>query len=356
MPTSLVRSKIEEENRRKKLYEEATKLEQIVKNSYNKTSINSNKKSIKHSMLKLINADIHKISNLKLDIKDLSPSSALKTNKLLDLFECTYLLLANEFDSSIIGNLTTSYSFNPNKVTILYGTKAADKSIIDYFGTSKLNCIQNTYITILRFYEEATNIRELHILQEIGIFNVNTSPNIQTTSFPINFDSKPYMSWFYYYKDEQSPAQGELLVPSLGYAYGGSRHDARYKDKELRAEDCSSAVSKWVGATHEFSTYHMFMLYEGDPNCDSDPLCLSAKATLLPIKKDISLIIKGNIFCYRSHTGIVTNNYPEEQILETISYSRDMPDLEGLGYRNYSYTEKQFIFFAQISEQIHDEF
>ena len=354
--TALGRAKSEEENRRKSLYKEAKKLEQIVQNlDYNIYA----PYPCKESILKIIADDVRYISDLKADIKDLSPSWPLKTNKLAEIFECTSILLSEDFEAAIAGNLMSIYQFDPNSRAIFYGTKDIDGTTINYFGTSKLNCIQNTYFTILRFFINVTDIRDFVELQEAGIYDVYTSPNIQTTRLPNNLNEAPYESWFYYYKG--NAAVGELLIPNLGYAFGGSRVDVHYRDKGFKTEDCSSAVAKWIGAAKPFPTYAMFLLYNDSSDCEKDDFCVAAKDSLVAVKEDISHIKAGYIFLYRSHTGMVTGNYPKEEILETLSYNRDMPGLEGLGYKNHSYTEKEFFFFEEkanlLGEQIeqHEE-
>lgn len=79
---------------------EAIQLEKIVQNlNLGEESLNFNRKSV----LRIVNADINYISDLKLDIKDLAASWPLKTNKLKDIFDCTHKLLTKDFSSALKG-------------------------------------------------------------------------------------------------------------------------------------------------------------------------------------------------------------------------------------------------------------
>ncbi len=334
----------EEENRRKSSYQELKKLELLVKTKNLHPDIIDTIKQI-------IELDIGIITNSNNQIKQYTDSTfALKTNKLLEILECTKEILSHETDSilAISGILLDFYPIEQHSRTILEGTIGEIGEIINNFGTSKPNCIQNTYITILRKVSEANSILDIKELASNDIYQVNHSPNIQTAKFPENFNYTDYSNWFYYYSDELSPKQGELLLPNLGYAFGGSREDSRYFNKQFRTEDCSSSLAKWLGAQHAFSTanminWHVNYFSDNDNATNHGEYYESAKNTLTPINatitKNISYIPKGAVFAFRGHTGLITNIYPEFSIIETLSYSRDMYKTEGFGYKNYTYSE-----------------
>ena len=343
--TVLEKAKSEEEMRRKSSYQELITLEGILQN------INSN--ITKDSVLEIIAMDYSYLNNLTQDLQSFNLHPALKYNKLSELFSCSQLITNKYFEAAKLGNLTSIYHTNNNQRVILYGTKDDNGKIVNYFGTGWLGCIQNLYITELRVLNIITSIKDLS--ENYKIYNLSESPNIQTTIFPKGFNSSYYYSWFYYYQDNKSPLQGELLTPNFGYIFGGSRNDVRYLNKTFRAEDCSSAVAKWVGSSVAFSTEHMKMLYNNDTGCDADLWCAAAKEVLKPLYNvDLSNISAGVIFCIKSHAGIITDNYPSLNIFETLSYNRDLPKLEGLGYKNYSYSEQRLYLFT-IKNEIQED-
>lgn len=348
MSKILEKARHEEEARRKTSYAELTKLADIVKaqgfieeiapaTNYRKDVI----KSILPTVKALLKTDQETIAKLNEEIKVFNPHPALKFNKLTEIFKCTEEIIDNDLYEALEGTLLSRYPIDQNSKTILYGAKDANENIINYSGTSKPNCIQNTYLLVLRALTDAKTIQDIQKLHDSRIYEVENSPNIQTTKLPDNFNNSAYKSWFYFYQDEESPTQGELLVPHLGYAFGGSRADSRYKDKIFKSEDCSSAVAKWLGATEPFITTSMKAVHENSSECDN--FCKSAKAVLTPVVDKET----GYIFFFPGHTGVVTNVYPNEELFETLSYSRDMTNVEGLGYKNYSYTEKAFLFFQE---------
>ena len=137
--------------------------------------------------------------------------------------------------------------------TILNGFDTA----LDIKGTSAANCLQTALLSMLRIMKNAKKLPDLKLE---NIYNVDTSPVIQGTAMPEHFNDTfmpDFKQWFFYYSDDKSPPQGELLVPTLGYAFGVSRPDPRYSTKIFKVKDCSSAMSQWLQATVEFSTLDM---------------------------------------------------------------------------------------------------
>jgi hypothetical protein len=191
-------------------------------------------------------------------------SFAFKTNKLSEIFTCAKDVL-NKYglhqllNKPLMGKLeeknTEGFSFETTNKT----------------STSYLNCVQTTFLTTLSIIENKSNFQDLELFQKINSYNVETSPVVQTTKFPESYVPTNYTladgkniditKWFYYYKDDKSPTQGELLTPTLGYQFGGTRDDARYHAKELKSEDCSSAASKWIGFKDSISTVDYELIY-----------------------------------------------------------------------------------------------
>jgi hypothetical protein len=238
----------------------------------------------------------------------------------------------------------------------------------DVKGTSVLNCLQTGLFSILHSSKGINNITFLTELSENNIYNINLSPTIQTTQLPaaINHTTidPQFKDWIYFYSDSLSPPQGELMYFTLGYSFGGSRDDERYWNKIFRTEDCSSAMAKWTNASLSFSTSHMEEVFDKD--CHNSE-CAAVKAVMSPLSKELASVNPGDIFIFRvydiqadpekinranskgGHTGVVTAIYSEENCFETLSYSRNMPQVEGLGYLKDCinlHPERKYMFFS----------
>lgn len=262
---------------------------------------------------------------------------------------------------SVTASYFMNYSFKYNKLSKLFhcgihfiqDQLSSYEPVID--GTSLPNCAQTAYLTILRIRYEALIPQEREILGENQhlltlvtqeAYNVSYSAGIHSTSLPESVTLPSHLQdWFYFYKDEFSPRQGELLVPTLGYAYGGSRGDSRHKYKEFKSEDCSSSVSKWVGSEIAFTTEAMEKAYNGD--CNNEHSCNKILEHLLPSQQ----IKEGNIFVFRKekagHTGIVTKVL-NSTCFDSLSYSRWMPEIEGFVHKVECmnlYNDRKYFFF-----------
>ena len=339
--TALDKAIKEDEVRRKISFQELNKLEQVIISK----QLNVKADITIERITKLLNTDIIMLAKINEEMQIHNPHPALKFNKLSEIFKCSLEIIQNNFTTATEGNLLSVFPINPNSITILGGTKDDVGKIINYSGTSQPNCIQNVYLLLLRAITKEESLANL----DLGdIYNPNHSPNIQTTKLPSTFDSSKYISWFYIYSSSKMN-QFELLVPTLGYAFGGSRADPHYANKEFKTEDCSSALAKWLGAKAPFITSNMKAVFENSPGCNEDAFCQAAKEVLSPLSTDTlqNHPQKGEIFFFPGHTGIVSNVYYNEQLIETLSYSRDMPSIEGLGYKNYSFEEKAFLYFEE---------
>ena len=115
-----------------------------------------------------------------------------------------------------------------------------------------LNYMQTSMLEILSIIYE-TPISDLKCLKESdGIYQIATSPNIQSISVTNNrnaissnekFDLLHEWRWAAVRKTS-SILIYKLVTPTLGYAFGGSRFESEFVDKKLRLHDCSSFVSE----------------------------------------------------------------------------------------------------------------
>lgn len=269
-------------------------------------------------------------------------SFPFKTNKNPELLKC-----ANEFIRE--HGLIESW----DKLLTIYPIAQDNKTKLglqnnDYKGTSAFNCVQTAiYITI-------SELNITHELHAAGIYNVTKSPLIQTTALPNTIQQhilyQNLTSSIFFYKDDLSPPQGELLFFTLGYSFGGSRSDTRYHNKELRAEDCSSAVAKWIGSDCALTTSTMKLLF--DNNCQKDPCCNHVKTIVKPLSTTLEPVASGDIYVFQQggHMGIVTEIL-NDTCFESLAYSRTMPEQEGLGYAVDCLTTRDYFFFTYLDEE-----
>jgi len=317
---------------------------------------------IKNTTITALNHDIEMINKLNNYISSNSEVKAkatwpLKTNKNLELYNCAKDIIEQELDLIADDTYWDKYPVNALTPTILGGN-----ATLDYKGTSLMNCFNTALFTILYSNTGANSIQKLKLAFTNSTTEIDiSSPNIHSTKLPENINhaevDPKFKNWIYFYQDELSPNQGELLSFTLGYSFGGSREDSRYhQTKYLKPEDCSSSVAKWVGSYLPFSTADMEQLFKGDCNGD---YCEAAKEVLRPITDGFKSVEKGDIYAFRTstgggHTGIVTDVYTEKNCFESHSYSRDMPKIEGLGYREEcpeQYANRNYMFFEYHEEK-----
>jgi hypothetical protein len=256
-----------------------------------------------------------------------------KTHKLLEIFDCSLKYAKDNFEKLLNFDMPTC-----NQVDDVY----ADSNN-DFVGTSMPNCIFNIYASV--YYNKTHDYNLIH---------PQTSSMVQTTRMPVGFDvdqfSKDFKNSMYYYKDEKSPVEGELLFTHCGYAFGGSREDERYDNKILKTYDCSSYVSSVLNSDESFSTVHMEQFYNNQ--CNDDPYCLSVEKVLKSkTKNDLSGVNPGDVFVVRSpsgggHTGFV-NQIFDDRCYEEISFNRNMPDIEGVSIMKRCLGENKNIYFFE---------
>lgn len=356
----------EEESRRHTSIDEINKLISTTSNWYN--NINNNTiEYIKNITLSALDNDItmiSKLNNYLTNSIDLEKTFALKTNKNFELFTCAKKLIDDDFINIVNNDIWSKYNLTLSDKTT-FGKEG------DVKGTSFLNCLQTGVFSILYSNHVVKNIADIQDLAQSNIYNVNHSPNVHTTKLPENIQHNEvdpnFINWAYFYKDEYSPTQGELMFFTLGYSFGGSRLDERYNNKEFKTEDCSSAVAKWIESIYPFSTLHMEEAFDNDCHNAECEVVTSIMAPVITAEKgDIYVFRKYDInlnpeksdrtYSKSGHTGIVTNVYPERNCFESLSYNRDMPKIEGLGFHEEcmdNYPEKKYMFFT-LKNNNHD--
>ncbi|MDX1923866.1 MAG: hypothetical protein SFT91_01325 [Rickettsiaceae bacterium] len=220
-------------------------------------------------------------------------------------------------------------TFAKHQEEILIGDLEFASSLISQYDakikkptTSLPNFLQTLLLQIISV---ATNARvgDVCKLSEYNIYNIDLSPNLQ--GIKSNSDSLEGMKNSRWISD--SKGYLELISPSLGYFFGGSRYDDAYRNKILKQEDCSSSIAKWLGSEISFTTFDM----------------LNHAPEILKYIKPINNQRKpksGDIFCYEGHTGIVAEYIDEDTPFKVISYRRFMPFFEGLIWQEYEQVNK----------------
>jgi hypothetical protein len=299
----LQKAQQEERDRTALVIKEVHKLYEIVQAEIKQAGYDeSNIDTLKGKVLSRLTQDSANINLLMRHLSDnfdIEYKYALNTNKNYEIFEGAKKLVENKLSTLAFSSLNDSFKMDPDTLTILGGKDG------DVKDTSMLNFLQTALLTTLCVVKNATSLKDLEVLSSNGIYQVDSSPCIQATTLPIAFKIEALSelkNWFYYYKDEKSPDQGELLIPILGYAYGGSRLDNRYKDKALKAEDCSSAVGKWLGLNTDISTAQMLQAYNDKAG---NPEFSSLLKVASPLKNE-EQVKSGDIFVFKGHTGFVS--------------------------------------------------
>ena len=248
-------AKQHEEQRRLKSAEEINLLRDLVNDAVRKAIV-GNKFTFQEIQAKALTILDSDIKNLKILMQSLKQNQdehsasissntehcihyALSTNKLEIIFQNAKEFIEKNFSSDGL-----KFAIDAEARTDLSQNFDWKEDNIYSFGTSALNFAQVAAITILRVLHDNQHVKlqDLFVNQDepySSIYNVNTSPVLQTTKLPSGYDLEEKLpgfakEFFYIYKDVKSPEPGELLIPNLGYAFGGSRADTRYQDKEFR--------------------------------------------------------------------------------------------------------------------------
>jgi hypothetical protein len=326
--------------------------------------ITSGDEFTKHTGVDLIGAllEDQKVAlAFKTALNSYKPSFALKTNKLPEILDGA----VDMYDK--YGDFLFKLS-NDSK----------DGFKIDSLGASYKNFIFTAVIkaiAIIKGFEHIAEIAQIN-LTDCSLSN-DKSRHLDTTTLqgvglPKDFrhEGMPKLkNWFFYRdlsdsnlpKTSDFPIQGDIVIPTQGYAFGGSRADKyNYQLPGLNNEDCSSAVQKWAGIEKEFSTWCMEQAwkYYFEAQCH-DGVCKQSEpydnlgailAKLHP--KAEEGFGEGDIFVSRSgsggHTGVVKHKY-DDSSFESISYNRDIPHFEGLIYQNVTIIPtKTYYFFEEI--------
>ncbi len=333
----------EELKRRSASFKEFKMLFDIYIKHIKTTDVTKLKKAVQNKLLELKNL-IFQFTSSSQNLQ--GATYPFKTNKNPKILECAYNFIGNHGFVLSWEELMHIYPMSPNSKTWL---KLRNN---DHKGTSAMNCVQAAlYVTLTEF--GATQD-----IKDAKIYDVTTSPLIQTTALPAETVDQPLYNNFtqsiLFYKDELSPEQGELIFFNMGYSFGGSRIDSRYHKKEFRTEDCSSCVAKWISSECALTTYTMKLLFQDQ--CHEDQCCNHVKTTLKPKGTILKNIAPGDLYVFQKggHMGIITD-IMNNTCFESLTYSRVMPTKEGIGYDVECLTTRDYFFFGHISDNANND-
>lgn len=311
--------------------------------------------SLKQQCLQRLQQDLVWAQRLEKELEGFTPNDilkndgditwSLKTNKLTLIIPLTHQLIENEFSAVMDGSLTNQYMQELSSIA-----DSPPKKKGQMHGASGATILKNALFIILHH----TKNFEPNV-DESALFH--TSPLIPLAGIE---------ACSYYYKDDKSPAQGELLFPHSGYALGGMRGEQRHHNKIFGPQDCSSWVRHLCDIPVEFSTMHLFYLWE---NTEDEWLKSEAARTLKnrlkPVSvKNISDIQPGYLYVHRAfnltkdpsmsltpgnsgHTGIVHHIDSEGKII-VLQYGRDMPTTEGFSLWEAKPFPNRKIFYFEV--------
>jgi hypothetical protein len=288
--------------------------------------------TLKKIIHKHLDEDIEKIKSLNKEIKlyEHDPHG-FRVNKLLQLLAQSKKYIDINWPSIREGD----------SVKLLSNSKG-----ISWYGTSMLNYMQTSMLEILSVIYE-TPVSDLKCLRDANIYQLNTSPNIQST-YVANDDAyeesktKKYeilKSWRWSTEDKEKTPK--LVIPSLGYAWGGSRFDKEFKDKYFKAHDASSFVGENLkydklttellrglsNQLHSIDDYHLQFGLDGLKN-------------LLNWKADLVLPEPGHIFWIKFYCGFIIDVDSENKKVSALGFNRWMPFIEGLRKDTYQMNEE----------------
>ena len=288
--------------------------------------------TLKTILHKNLDDDIEKMKSLNKEIRshEHDPHS-FRLNKLLDLLTQSKKYIDINWPSIRDGD----------SAKLLSNSKG-----ISWYGTSMLNYMQTSMLEILCFIYE-TPVSDLKCLRDANIYQLNTSPNIQSTyvAHPnTNEESKIkkfeiMKSWCWSTEDKEKTPK--LVIPSLGFVWGGTRFDKEFKDKYFKAHDASSFVGECLD--YDKLTTELLRGLSDQLNFSDDfhlQLGLDGLKHLLNWKADLVLPEPGHIFLIKFYCGFIIEVDSENKTVTTLGFNRWMPFIEGLRKDTYQMNDE----------------
>jgi hypothetical protein len=288
--------------------------------------------TLKTILHKRLDEDIEKIKRLNKEVKlyEHDPHS-FRVNKLLDLLTQSKKYIDINWPSIRDGD----------SVKLLSNSKG-----ISWYGTSMLNYMQTSMLEILSIIYE-TPVSDLKCLRDANIYQLNTSPNIQST-YVANHDAyveskikkfEIMKSWRWSTEDKEKTPK--LVIPSLGFAWGGTRFDKEFKDKYFKTHDCSSFVGNYIKYDKLKTELLRCLTDQLNPIDDYHlQIGLDGLKHLLNWKADLVLPEPGHIFWIKFYCGFIIDVDSENKKVTALGFNRWMPFIEGLRKDTYQMNDE----------------
>ncbi|MDX2050418.1 MAG: hypothetical protein SFT93_04535 [Rickettsiaceae bacterium] len=278
---------------------------------------------------------------------------ALRTNKLKYLLLGAQKIVQSEYDdimnyldkqkeeifcTCFNSGMTIEFAdvLETSRKDIMYGA-------LNWDTTAYADYLQTMLLEILSITSNC-RVADVGLLAAKKIYNLDESPNIQGIRSLHNvFDILPEYRWFakkHKLNSWDRECYTELVVPSLGYYYGGTRvpewneHleikdviDKAYQHKTFKMEDCSSFVGKFIDA---------------DPNIDTSDMLLG-KIVQMHKYEESHKPKSGDIFVYKGHCGFVIEFDESNKTLITLECHRHMPFRDGFLLKKYHVEDNGYI-------------
>ncbi|MDR1475189.1 MAG: hypothetical protein LBI30_01550 [Holosporales bacterium] len=287
-----------------------------------------------------------------------------KENKLYSVIASSADIINNHFDSLIQGKMPIGFKKSLYEITILE-TDKGDKILT---GSFKSTCLKGVIITMLvELMGSEANAADIGIPSRDGIEWADYSLVFHTVPIATRLTKTevyPTMRNFtYFYKDKFSPLQGELGFPHSGY-YSGGDYERCSRKTISRPEDCSSWVSKILGAKCDITTYGLMQFFRIKAQSGMFDKAWSSKRefkcldTMLEpvqtfnIKEDVQ---PGDILCIRRGKKQKVNReisygdsghmavalFATDTYILALACTRDAPLMEGIGIQKINLEDEE---------------
>lgn len=351
----LLNSAFEEEwKRREAMRDELSFLTQKVRGVLGQSE---NAESTQAKILKRLKEEKVAIEELNHQLKTPEASQqatyALKTNKMAEIIEGTSYFIKNYF-FKLMEDHVEGYVFQTQKEEITMLGKEQAKRIYgkDFvYGNSNATFLSNALINT---YLQTESIDTLGIVPAFKELNREGNTWVAQSAFLYAAPIPPAINLS---NKSSYVHSNELTITHSGYAFGGQR---KLKPKYFGPEDCSSWIGKVTYTNPDsISTEAMLHAYRQGLNEDAhlipgswthEPIAKTLEQHCQPVKisdpqKDIKpgqvwfnrlfKPIESKAKGFAGHTGLVVGTQPSGDAV-VLSYSRNMPDVEGFGIKVFS--------------------
>ncbi len=306
---------------------------------------------------------------------------SFKTHKMREILTETGVFLQTGHNlKNLLGvDWQNFYPIRYDRPLVLGGVIREDQSFEDIQGTQIALCIRATFFMILKIFFPDEDYFSIYPIDKNPLFCSTALPAGLTE--PLIEELKRRFTW--YYQDNSSPFQGELIYPHQGFGFRGYVDDTRYFCGSLQEGvskisgplDCSAWISFAVGSQTPASTYHFLALDnlrrgeglvkfndEEDSMIEDLANCIESIEVLsigdvkagdvvafrrFNLEKDPSMLGKGE----NGHVMLVVAKTDVDLIV--LHRARDLPKYCGFGISKIHFTSKEagtrWMYFRKVA-------